>query len=41
MLETFKDKKDARVTFYRLTELAIAYEHEHHHVIPWKLIKVY
>lgn len=33
MLETFKDKKDARVTFYRLTELAqpIAYEHEHHH----------
>ena len=30
---TFKDKKDARVTFYRLTELAqpIAYEHEHHH----------
>lgn len=33
MLETFKDKKDARVTFYRLTELAqpIADEHEHHH----------
>ena len=32
MLETFKDKKDARVTFYRLTALAqpIAYEHEHH-----------
>ena len=33
MLETFKDKKDARVTFYRLTELAqpIADEHDHHH----------
>lgn len=34
MLETFKDKKDARVTFYRLTDLArpIAEEHQHHHV---------
>ena len=33
MLETFKDKKDARVTFYRLTDLArpIAEEHQHHH----------
>ena len=34
MLKTFKDKKDARVTFYRLTDLArpIAEEHQHHHV---------
>ena len=34
MLQTFKDKKDARVTFYRLTNLArpIAEEHQHHHV---------
>lgn len=34
MLETFKDKKDARVTFYRLTDLArpIAEEHQRHHV---------
>lgn len=34
MLETFKDTKDARVTFYRLTDLArpIAEEHQHHHV---------
>ena len=34
MLETFKDRKDARVTFYRLTDLArpIAEEHQHHHV---------
>ena len=34
MLQTFKDKKDARVTFYRLTDLArpIAEEHQHHHV---------
>ena len=34
MLETFKDKKDARATFYRLTDLArpIAEEHQHHHV---------
>ena len=34
MLQTFKDKKDARVTFYRLTDLArpIAEEHHHHHV---------
>ena len=34
MLETFKDEKDARVTFYRLTDLArpIAEEHQHHHV---------
>ena len=33
MLQTFKDKRDARVTFYRLTELAqpIAKEHQHHH----------
>lgn len=34
MLQTFKDEKDARVTFYRLTDLArpIAEEHQHHHV---------
>ena len=34
MLETFKDEKDARVTFYRLTDLArpIAEEHQQHHV---------
>ena len=34
MLQTSKDKKDARVTFYRLTDLArpIAEEHQHHHV---------
>ena len=33
MLQAFKDKRDARVTFYRLTELAqpIAKEHQHHH----------
>ena len=32
MLQTFKDKRDARVTFYRLTDLAqpIAKEHQHH-----------
>ncbi|MFS9042715.1 zinc-dependent MarR family transcriptional regulator [Streptococcus cristatus] len=34
MLQAFKDKRDARVTFYRLTDLAqpIAEEHQHHHV---------
>ncbi|GGE24813.1 zinc-dependent MarR family transcriptional regulator [Streptococcus himalayensis] len=34
MLETFKDKRDARVVYYRLTDLAqpIAAEHQHHHV---------
>ena len=34
MLQPFKDKRDARVTFYRLTDLAqpIAEEHQHHHV---------
>ncbi|MDO4667528.1 MAG: zinc-dependent MarR family transcriptional regulator [Streptococcus sp.] len=34
MLETSKDEKDARVTFYRLTDLAkpIAEEHQQHHV---------
>ena len=33
MLETSKDPKDARVIFYRLTDLArpIAEEHHHHH----------
>lgn len=33
MLEAVKDTKDARVTFYRLTDLAqpIAAEHGHHH----------
>ena len=33
MLQAFKDKRDARVTLYRLTELAqpIAKEHQHHH----------
>lgn len=33
MLQAFKDKRDARVTFYRLTDLAqpIAEEHQHHH----------
>ena len=33
MLEPFKDQKDARVIFYRLTELAkpVAAEHHHHH----------
>ena len=33
MLEPFKDVKDARVIFYRLTELAkpVAAEHHHHH----------
>ena len=33
MLQAFKDKRDARVTFYRLTKSAqpIAKEHQHHH----------
>lgn len=33
LLEPFKDVKDARVIFYRLTELAkpVAAEHQHHH----------
>ena len=33
MLEATKDTKDARVTFYRLTDLAkpVAKEHQHHH----------
>ena len=33
MLEPFKNQKDARVFFYRLTELAkpVAAEHHHHH----------
>ena len=33
MLEPFKNQKDARVIFYRLTELAkpVAAEHQHHH----------
>ena len=33
MLEPFKDAKDARIIFYRLTELAkpVAAEHQHHH----------
>lgn len=33
MLQAFKDKRDARVTFYRLADLAqpIAKEHQHHH----------
>ena len=33
LLELFKDVKDARVIFYRLTELAkpVAAEHQHHH----------
>ena len=33
MLEPFKNQKDARVIFYRLTELAkpVAVEHHHHH----------
>ncbi|MEW4354696.1 zinc-dependent MarR family transcriptional regulator [Streptococcus pneumoniae] len=33
MLETFKDKRDARVVYYRLTDVAqpIAAEHQHHH----------
>ncbi len=33
LLESFKDVKDARVIFYRLTELAkpVAAEHQHHH----------
>ena len=33
MLETSRDPKDARVIFYRLTELArpVAAEHNHHH----------
>ena len=33
MLEPFKNQKDARVIFYRLTELAkpVAAEHHHHH----------
>ena len=36
MLQAFKDKRDARVTFYRLTDLAqpIAEEHQHHHANP-------
>lgn len=35
MLESIKDKTDARVTYFRLTELAkpIAQEHEHHHAL--------
>ncbi|KXT72841.1 Transcriptional repressor AdcR for Zn(2+)-responsive expression [Streptococcus sp. DD10] len=33
MLESFKDEKDGRVSFYRLTELGkpVAQEHQHHH----------
>ena len=33
MLEPFKNQKDTRVIFYRLTELAkpVAVEHHHHH----------
>lgn len=33
MLETFKDERDGRVSFYRLTEEGrpIAEEHQHHH----------
>ena len=33
MLETFKDDRDGRVTFYRLTEdgKPVAAEHQHHH----------
>lgn len=33
LLEPFKDVKDVRVIFYRLTELAkpVAAEHQHHH----------
>ena len=33
MLEPFKDAKDVRIIFYRLTELAkpVAAEHQHHH----------
>ena len=33
MLEPFKNREDARVIFYRLTELAkpVAVEHHHHH----------
>ncbi|MGT2924975.1 zinc-dependent MarR family transcriptional regulator [Streptococcus caviae] len=35
MLESIKDKADARVTYFRLTDLAkpIAQEHEHHHAL--------
>lgn len=35
MLEAIKDKADARVTYFRLTDLAkpIAQEHEHHHAL--------
>ena len=33
MLETYRDKNDARVLYYRLTEIGkpIALEHQHHH----------
>ena len=33
MLETYRDENDARVLYYRLTEIgkAIALEHQHHH----------
>ena len=33
MLETYRDENDARVLFYRLTEIGkpIALEHQHHH----------
>lgn len=33
MLETYRDEKDARVLYYRLTEIGkpIALEHQHHH----------
>lgn len=33
MLETFRDENDARVLYYRLTEIGkpIALEHQHHH----------
>ena len=40
MLEPFKDAKDARIIFYRLTELAkpVAAEHQHH---PHHTIEIY
>lgn len=33
MLETYRDENDARVLYYRLTEIGkpIALEHQHHH----------
>ena len=33
MLETYRDENDARVLYYRLTEIGkpVALEHEHHH----------